>query len=66
MLIDCNSCAMRDIACNNCVVTHFLAQPAEIAGREAEALAVLHDAGLVPPMQMKSRQTRTQRVVGLG
>lgn len=65
MLIDCNTCAMRDLACNNCVVTHFLAQPAELAIGEAEALAVLHEAGLVPPMQMTS-EAAPRRWLGLG
>lgn len=65
MLIDCNSCAMRDIACHSCVVTHFLAQPTELALGEAEALSVLHDAGFVPPMRMTSPDARMERRAGL-
>jgi hypothetical protein len=66
MLIDCNTCAMRDIACHNCVVTHFLAQPTELATGEAEALSVLHEAGFVPPMRMTAPVARSERRAGLG
>lgn len=68
MIIDCQSCTMRDIACSNCVVTHFLSirGDAELAVPEERALAVLHGAGLVPPLQMRSNETRTQRRTGLG
>ena len=68
MIIDCQSCAMRDIACGNCVVTHFLAlaEVREIAAPEAKALTVLHGAGLVPPLQMEPVEARTQRLTGLG
>lgn len=68
MIIDCQSCAMRDIACSNCVVTHFLSirGDTELAAQEARALAVLHGAGLVPPLQLRSDETRTERRSGLG
>ena len=31
MLIDCDSCAMRDIACSDCVMTMLLAGPGQLA-----------------------------------
>lgn len=56
MVIDCERCTMRDIACADCVVTHFLATPAVdtpgLRPGEERALAVLHGAGLVPPLRM--------------
>ena len=64
MLIDCNRCTMRDIACADCVVTHFLAldsvaPPAALERREEQALAVLHGAGLVPPLRMQGEARAT-------
>lgn len=63
MLIDCGQCAMRDIACGECVVSHFLgAQPIasapqiDLVPAEQRALHVLHGAGLVPPIQMRRGQ----------
>jgi hypothetical protein len=64
MLIDCDTCAVRDLACGDCVVTHLLSTaaptaggtgvgvPVELATDEAAALAVLADSGLVPPLRL--------------
>lgn len=64
MIIDCDSCAMRDLACADCVVTHFLGMPAEVSRGEAQALAVLHEAGLVPPVRMTASEPLTGRFAG--
>ena len=54
MLIDCDGCAMRDLACDDCVVTVLLGPPPEMAfdDEECRALDVLADSGLVPPLRM--------------
>ncbi len=53
MVIDCDGCVMRDIACRDCVVT-FLLGPAEgLGSAEQTALAVLAEGGLVPPLRMR-------------
>jgi hypothetical protein len=56
MLIDCDRCTMRDIACADCVVTVLLGPPgAARAGFDADeeaALGVLADSGLVPPLRL--------------
>ena len=56
MIIDCDRCAMRDVACADCVVTVLLGPPgAAMPGFDAEetaALAVLADSGLVPPLRL--------------
>ena len=55
MLIDCDGCAMRDLACGDCVVTVLLGAPgAEIEVDEGErrALDVLADSGLVPRLRL--------------
>jgi hypothetical protein len=54
MLIDCNSCAARDLECDDCVVTALLG-PVErgvLPELEQRALAVLADRGLVPPLRL--------------
>jgi hypothetical protein len=54
MLIDCDRCEMRDIACDDCVITAVLGGPPsdEIGTDTAVALRVLADGGLVPPLRM--------------
>ena len=54
MIIDCEGCAMRDLACGECVVTFLLGPPAELGSAEQTALAVLADGGLVPPLRMRA------------
>ena len=55
MLIDCDDCAMRDLACGDCVVTVLLGAPAggaEVDEGERRALEVLADSGLVPRLRL--------------
>lgn len=55
MLIDCDGCAMRDLACSDCVVTVLLGAPpgaVEVDDEEQVALGVLADSGLVPRLQL--------------
>ena len=60
MLIDCDRCAMRDIACSDCVVTMLLDGPANAAGAggpeldddEVRAVEALSEAGLVAPLRL--------------
>ena len=59
MIIDCETCTMRDIACGDCVVSHLLGAepvsplaPLRLVADEERALRVLHGAGLVPPLRM--------------
>jgi len=64
MLIDCERCEMRDIACADCVVTALLGLPrpagrgAEIGEAERRALRVLADAKLVSPLRMRESVAR--------
>jgi hypothetical protein len=64
MLIDCDRCTMRDIACTDCVVTVLLGPPG--AARpgfdddEEAALEVLADSGLVPPLRLTLVDTGTK------
>jgi hypothetical protein len=70
MLIDCERCVMRDVACADCVVTALLrlpghhgqagqlGPPAEIGEAEQRALRVLADAKLVSPLRMRGPVAR--------
>ena len=52
--IDCDRCVVRGLACHDCVVTHLLGPPPELAfdTEEQAALAVLAESGLVPHLRM--------------
>ena len=61
MIIDCDTCAVRDLACGDCVVTVLLAGPARAGGgpplvelddEHRGALDVLACSGLVPPLRL--------------
>jgi hypothetical protein len=54
MIIDCDRCEMRDVACDDCVVTALLGAETgeELGGETLSALKVLADGGLVSPLRM--------------
>ena len=59
MIIECATCAVRDLACHDCVVTVLLGppgssldEPGELQLEERAALAVLASSGLVPPLRL--------------
>ena len=59
MLIDCDRCAVRGLACGDCVVTVLLGAPPEgvtLDTDEQEAISVLAESGLVPPLRLLVRE----------
>uniref|UniRef100_UPI00404A32DE hypothetical protein n=1 Tax=Candidatus Planktophila sp. TaxID=2175601 RepID=UPI00404A32DE len=62
MIITCDSCALRDIGCNDCVLTFLLSTPktdqrsdtCEIPDATAEAINLLSSRGLVRPLRFNS------------
>jgi hypothetical protein len=65
MLIDCATCEMRDVACDDCVISVLLGSPPEVepvhlADETTAALRHLADGGLVPPL----RHTLPRRATG--
>jgi hypothetical protein len=61
MLIDCDNCEVRDIACSGCVVSTLLSAPGgghEIDEGERRALDILADVGLVPPLRLTVHDER--------
>jgi hypothetical protein len=71
MLIDCDTCAVRGPACEDCVVTVLLGAPParsgdgmELDGAEQAALAVLAGSGLVPPLRLLPATDPPERAAG--
>ena len=54
MRIDCDTCAVRDLQCGDCVMTVLLGAPGvyDVEPGEAQALDVLADQGLVPRLRL--------------
>jgi hypothetical protein len=55
MLIDCDACAVRGLACGDCVVTVLLGAPpqgVELDSSELSALDALAEVGLVPRLRL--------------
>ncbi len=67
MKIDCDSCAVKDIACGDCVVNLFLSLPApdvdvherdDLTLSETRALDVMARSGLIPRLRLVQNQQR--------
>jgi hypothetical protein len=59
MIIDCDTCEVRGLACDDCVVSVLLGAPGapgaprpELDESERLALDVLAGSGLVPPLRL--------------
>lgn len=55
MIVDCDGCAVRNVACGDCVVTVLLGGPPgvhEVDDAERAALEALADSGLVPRLRL--------------
>lgn len=57
MIIDCDRCEMRDVACDDCVVNALLNSPPQVSVGDETALALhnLAEGGLVPPLRLSLR-----------
>jgi hypothetical protein len=53
MIINCDTCVMRDIACQDCVVTFLLAPAEDVSEKAVEAIELLASRGMVPPMRFE-------------
>ena len=61
MVIDCGTCEVAGLACEDCVVSVLLGMPEVRAGAElpddhVSAISVLSESGLVPPLRLISGQ----------
>lgn len=60
MLADCDRCALRDIACTQCMITVLPDGQAGLGDAERRALHALAAAGLIPPLRFRpARSTRS-------
>jgi len=71
MLIDCDTCVVRGLACGDCVVSVLLGAPpagveagAELDDTERRALSVLADAGMVPRLRLIPAEQPAARARG--
>lgn len=63
--VDCGTCAVRDVACGDCVVSVLLGMPergVDIDSSEQAALRALADSGLVPPLRLIPGARRVEPV----
>jgi hypothetical protein len=56
MVIDCGTCVVAGLACQDCVVSVLLGAPEApvVADEHVVALSVLAESGLVPPLRLVS------------
>jgi hypothetical protein len=60
MIIKCETCAVRDIGCGDCVLTFFLEKKldqsahCEIPDKTAEAIDLLSSRGIIRPLRFNS------------
>jgi len=72
MIIDCESCVMRDIACGDCVVSVLLdikpapGKNAELSNADKAAINNLSSVGLVPPLRFVPDSPNQKRVKKIG
>jgi hypothetical protein len=63
MIIDCDSCVVRGLACGDCVVSVLLGVPptVEIDALERRAIDALGRAGIVPRLRLEPGIERIDR-----
>jgi hypothetical protein len=67
MIIDCDSCVMRQIACGDCVVSVLLdikpapGKNAELSNADKAAINNLSSVGLVPPLRFVPDSPKQKR-----
>ena len=59
VVVDCDTCLVRGLACHDCVITVLLGPPPEVGfdDEEQRALDVLAGSGLVPKLRMVNPMT---------
>lgn len=62
MLIDCDTCVVRGLACADCVVPALLetSDRVEVDEGEQRALRALADGGVVPPLRLTTGEAEAE------
>jgi hypothetical protein len=58
MVINCDRCEARGLACGHCAATVIVGQHAELGPAELRALTVLANAGMIPPLRYAPRMAK--------
>lgn len=58
MSIVCDRCEVRGLACGNCAVSAIISDEPDIGPAELRALAVLANAGMIPPLRYVPRMAK--------
>ena len=72
MIINCDTCVMREIACGDCVVSVLLnikpvpGKNAELTNKDKAAINLLATAGLVPPLRFEARNPKAGKLRDIG
>ena len=72
MIINCDSCVMREIACGDCVVSVLLnikpapGKNAELTNKDKAAIQLLATAGLVPPLRFECEDRKVRKLRDIG
>ncbi len=69
MIIDCDSCIAREIACKDCVVSVLIGPPeptSAIDPESARVIDLLASRGMVPPLRYEVLENSQQTQVGSG
>lgn len=69
MIIDCDSCIVRDIACQDCVVSVLIGPPEPACALDPESARVidlLASRGMVPPLRFEVLENSQQTEASSG
>jgi hypothetical protein len=55
MIVECERCELRGLACGNCAATFIAEADPDLGPAELRALTVLANAGMIPPLRYAAR-----------
>jgi hypothetical protein len=58
MVINCDRCEARGLACGHCAATVIVGPHSELGPAELRALTVLANAGMIPPLRYAPRMAK--------
>jgi hypothetical protein len=58
MIVECDRCEVRGLACGSCAATFIVADGKDLGPAELRALTVLANAGMIPPLRYAPRLAR--------